>query len=259
MGLIKMDLCLNTELAQSYKSPSQIARVRTEDWVLHHAFCPHCGQNSLSTFENNRPVADFYCLSCKEEFELKSKKGAMGGTITDGAYETMIARIQADNNPHFFFLTYTNDWRVNNFLIIPKYFFTSDIIVKRKPLPITAKRAGWVGCNINMRQIPSSGKIFLVKEGENIAAKQVKDQFNKILFLKEKNQKTRGWLLDIINCIERIEKPNFTLQDMYNFEAELKGKYPQNHFIKDKIRQQLQILRDQGFIEFLERGKYRKS
>lgn len=252
-----MDLSLNTKLAKNYKSPSQIARVLTEAWTSQNAFCPNCGEG-LSDFENNRPVADFYCPHCQEEFELKSKKGAIGKKIVDGAYDTMISRIQDDNNPHFFFLTYTKEWKVNNFLIIPRYFFTSHIIIKRKPLPITAKRAGWVGCNIDMAQIPSLGKIFFVKNEQLIPPWQIKDDFNKILFLKQKNHESKGWLLDIMNCIERMKKQSFTLEDIYKFEAELKQKHPHNNFIKDKIRQQLQILRDKGLIEFIERGKYRR-
>ncbi len=252
-----MDLSLNTKLAKNYKSSSQIARVLTEAWAAQNAFCPKCGQY-LSEFKNNRPVADFYCQSCNEEFELKSKKGNMGKSIADGAYESMISRIEADNNPHFFFLTYTNEWKVNNFMVIPKYFFTTDIIIKRKPLPPSAKRAGWIGCNINISQLPSYGKIFFVKRGALIPHDQVKSSFNKILFLKNTSQKSKGWLFDIMNCIEHINKDNFTLDDIYAFEAKLKQKHPNNNFIKDKIRQQLQILRDKGFIEFIERGKYRK-
>jgi type II restriction enzyme len=38
----------------------------------------------------------------------------------------------------------------------------------------------------------------------------------------------------------------------------LSGKHPDNRNIKDKIRQQLQYLRDLGLIEFKERGVYRK-
>jgi type II restriction enzyme len=47
-----------------------------------------------------------------------------------------------------------------------------------------------------------------------------------------------------MKCIERLEKKEFLLQDIYNFENELRNKYPNNNFIKDKIRQQLQKLRD---------------
>ncbi|MGN1347846.1 MAG: hypothetical protein ACI4VI_02775 [Acutalibacteraceae bacterium] len=45
---------------------------------------------------------------------------------------------------------------------------------------------------------------------------------------------------------------------MYSFESELKIKHPKNNNIKPKIRQQLQFLRDRGFIEFLGNGKYEK-
>lgn len=102
-----MNLALNTELAHGYKSKSQIARLLTEDWVLNNSYCPNCGSLPLSEFENNRPVTDFYCENCEEEFELKSKSGKLSSTITDGAYSTMIERINSENNPNFFFLTYT--------------------------------------------------------------------------------------------------------------------------------------------------------
>jgi len=46
---------------------------------------------------------------------------------------------------------------------------------------------------------------------------------------------------------------------MYSFEKMLAGKHPDNHHIKDKIRQQLQMLRDNGIIEFIGRGRYRKN
>jgi type II restriction enzyme len=47
-----------------------------------------------------------------------------------------------------------------------------------------------------------------------------------------------------MKCIEMLNKKDFTLQEMYNFENILKQKYPNNNFIKDKIRQQLQFLRN---------------
>ena len=45
---------------------------------------------------------------------------------------------------------------------------------------------------------------------------------------------------------------------MYEFETQLSIQFPENNHIKDKIRQQLQILRDQNMIEFVGRGIYRK-
>jgi type II restriction enzyme len=90
-----MNLYFNTTLAAGYKNNSQIARKLTENWVLRNSYCPSCGNVSLREFENNRPVADFYCNICSEEFELKSKYGKITPKIADGAYSSMIARIKS--------------------------------------------------------------------------------------------------------------------------------------------------------------------
>lgn len=45
-------------------------------------------------------------------------------------------------------------------------------------------------------------------------------------------------------CVDKLKKEEFTLQDMYGFESELSRKHPGNNFVKNKIRQQLQELRD---------------
>ena len=68
-----MKLSFDIKLAQKYKNPSQQIRVMTEHWMGSQMYCPACG-DSIKSYENNRPVADFYCPGCKEEFELKSKK-----------------------------------------------------------------------------------------------------------------------------------------------------------------------------------------
>lgn len=253
-----MNLNFNTKLANGYSSNSQIARILTENWVKENSYCPCCGNLPLNEFENNRPVADFYCNSCSEEFELKSKNGNLTNTITDGAYSTMIERINSNQNPNFIFLTYTKQWTVNNFLIIPKQFFTTDIIIKRKPLAQTARRAGWIGCNIDISNVADAGKVFLVKNSELIDRTIVENSFKKTLFIRSQSFDSKGWILGIMLCVDSIPKNVFTLEDVYKFENKLKLKYPNNNFIKDKIRQQLQVLRDKGIIEFISRGNYKK-
>ncbi|MEG1603603.1 MAG: hypothetical protein RR340_08305, partial [Cloacibacillus sp.] len=51
----------------------------------------------------------------------------------------------------------------------------------------------------------------------------------------------------------------FTLAQIYDFEEKLSAIHPENNNIRAKIRQQLQILRDRGLIEFAGRGRYRKA
>ncbi len=65
--------------------------------------------------------------------------------------------------------------------------------------------------------------------------------------------------MDVLNCVNKIEGRDFNLEQMCKFEDALAKKYPNNNHIKDKIRQQLQILRDKGIIEFRGRGSYRKT
>ena len=184
--------------------------------------------------------------------------GKLTKTIPDGAYSTMIERINSLQNPNFFFLTYSKNWAVNNFLIIPKQFFTSEIIVQRKPLGDNARRKGWIGCNIDISNIAEAGKVFLVKDSQIINRSIVETTFKKTLFIREKSLDARGWILDLMSCIDMIKKNTFALEDVYKFEEHLKQKYPSNNFIKDKIRQQLQYLRDKGIIEFVGRGIYKK-
>ncbi|MFH1894677.1 MAG: hypothetical protein ABH813_02150, partial [Patescibacteria group bacterium] len=56
---------------------------------------------------------------------------------------------------------------------------------------------------------------------------------------------------------DKLGKKEFTLNDMYLFEKALNKLHPENKHIKDKIRQQLQILRDKGYLDFVSRGFYR--
>lgn len=255
-----MDLNFDKNIASNYHSNSQIARVLTEDWVCNNMFCPRCGNLRIEHFENNRPVADFYCPSCRNEYELKSKNGQLGNTINDGAYETMISRITGNQNPDFFFLSYSKQQlKVQNFVFVPKHFFVPDIIEKRNPLSSTAHRAGWVGCNINLSKIPEQGRIAIVTNGVAEDTESVIRKVATSCRLEIEDIDRRGWMMDILNCINRLPCIAFTLKDVYEFEHELALKHPRNNNIKPKIRQQLQVLRDKDVIEFLGNGKYRKT
>ncbi|MFI3262311.1 MAG: DpnI domain-containing protein [Rikenellaceae bacterium] len=255
-----MDLKLDVTIATKYTSNAQKMRVITENWVVKNLFCPICGTPVLSVYENNKPVADFFCEDCNSDFELKSKEnsnGNLGKKIVDGAYDTMISRITSLENPNFLFMTHNNN-EVNNCVLIPNYFFVPEIIEKRKPLSDNARRAGWVGCNIDISKIPESGKIYIVKNSQIIEKQQILANYKVIKSLKSNNLESRGWIIDTLNCIDQIPTDSFTLTQMYTFTDALQEKHPNNHFIQDKIRQQLQYLRDKGIIEFTSRGNYKK-
>jgi type II restriction enzyme len=254
-----MQTKFDVKLAQNYTSQSQRVRVLTESWVHCQVYCPNCGQVDIDQYSNNKPVADFFCTNCKEDYELKSKNGSVGAKIVDGAYRTMIERLQADNNPNFFFLNYDlHAQTVLDFLVIPKHFFIPDIIEKRKPLSAMAQRAGWVGCNILLKSIPETGKIFFIKNEKVEPKEKVLADWKKTLFLRdEKEISAKGWLLDIMRSVEKLDKREFNLDDVYAFEGVLSKLHPDNKHIKDKIRQQMQVLRDKNYLQFLGRGLYR--
>jgi hypothetical protein len=146
---------------------------------------------------------------------------------------------------------------VVNLFIIPKHFFVRDIIEERKPLAATARRAGWIGSNILLGQVPQSGKIHIVQNGIVRPKEAVLQEWQKTLFLRDQSLEARGWLLDVMKCVESLGKRDFTLNEIYAFERDLGDLYPGNQNVKPKIRQQLQYLRDRGFIDFVSRGNYR--
>lgn len=254
-----MDLRFNTSLAEGYKSGSQIARVLTEDWLARNMFCPICGETTIRKAEPNAPVKDYVCEHCKSQYELKSRKSNSDNfhaTVADGVYRTMIGRITALDNPSFFFMHYDH-YEVNNLVIVPKCFFTPSVIEKREALADNCRRAGWEGCNILMRQIPTIAKIPIIINGEVRTITEVVTQYKRVFNLQTKSVESRGWLMDTLHIVEQLDKI-FTLKQMYSFIDELQLKHPENNHIPDKIRQQLQFLRDKGIIEFKGNGVYRK-
>lgn len=143
-----------------FDSGSQNARVWTEGWVARQLYFLNCGAPHVTKLPNNSPVADFSCAACAEEYELKSQARSIGAKIVVGAHRTMLERLAANNNPNLILLSYHRDERrVVNLSVVPKQFFTPAIIEECKPLAPTAKRAGWIGCNIRLSEIPDAGKI----------------------------------------------------------------------------------------------------
>jgi len=178
--------------------------------------------------------------------------------VVDGAFKTMSARVAARNNPNLILLNYDlASFGVTDVCVVPRHFFTQGLIQERKPLAPTARRAGWVGCNILLGRVPEAGKIRIVRDRRAVPKAQVLDQWRATLFLRDQGATARGWLMDVMGAVEAVGRPEFTLDDVYAHEARLQALYPGNNNVRPKIRQQLQVLRDTGFLLFLGRGRYR--
>jgi type II restriction enzyme len=254
-----VNLFFNTSIAKEYKSNSQIARVLTEDWVSKNSYCPSCGNFSLNVYKRNNPAADFFCQQCSADYELKSFKTLPKFRIVDGAYNSMVNKIKLNKNPNFLFLHYDTSYSVINYFSIPRYFFTLEIIEKRNPLSPNARRANWIGCNIRYGNLPKAGVIYLVKERNIISPEIVFKQWQKTSFLNNQKLLNRGWTIELLGLIENISSDIFSIQEVYKFEHVLRQKFPHNKFVKEKIRQQLQVLRDRGVIKFRGKGIYQKG
>ena len=220
-------------------------------------YCPACGYDSLQKFPNNSRLADFFCSNCGEVYELKSKGSSIGKSILDGAYYAALERITSSTNPNLFVLRYEQNF-VEDLILIPKHFFTPDILKMRRALSPNARRAGYIGSVIMYSDIPEQGKIAVISSHTELDRNTVLRKYAVSSRLRVENMNLRGWLMDIMRCADKTANEIFSLSDIYAFADELRLKHPDNHNITAKIRQQLQFLRDKGFIEFLGGGKYRK-
>jgi len=243
--------------AGGYKSPSQITRVLTEDWVARSLFCTACAHNKLELTPTNTKVIDFTCPNCEETYQLKSQRVRIGNKVLDAAYEPMIHSIRMGKVPNMLFLHYDPEaYCVENLIVVPRYFISPSCIEKRKPLSKIARRAGWVGCYIVLKQLPIDGRIGIVKNKVPLSSKEVRRQYGRFKFLAEKKSDHRGWTTDILKIIRDFGRKNFRLKDIYSFEPDLQKLHPANKNIQPKIRQQLQLLRDRRIIEFKGNGLY---
>ena len=164
-----------------------------------------------------------------------------------------------DRTPNLFVLHYDLDlWVVRTVLLVPHFAFTLSTLEKRPPLAPTARRAGWVGCNILLDRIPAYARILMIDDGKAQSAKDVRRAYQRLRPLEALQVEKRGWTLDILQVVQSLGKIEFTLADVYGHAGSLARLHPKNLHVRDKIRQQLQILRDLGFIEFLGRGNFRK-
>lgn len=246
----------NRKLGSSYKSRTQQIRVMSESWIMENAYCVACG-SLLLQYPNNKPFADLFCPKCGEEYEIKCSKNSILKRIVDGAYATMIEKILKGLSPNMFHIQYApNTYDVLTLTLIPRQFIVPDIIIKRPPLSDKARRRGWIGCIIASERIPSSGKIAILVNGVETTQSEVLKMYQRVKFIQSDKLAYRGWTMDVMRCIEKLNKPIFLLSEMYQFIGELSRLHPANKNIEAKIRQQLQILRNAGYLNFLGRGRY---
>ena len=253
-----MDLHLPTEGLDRYKSASQRARVGTESWGAANFFCPACESPRLRSAPQGTAAIDYVCPSCGSPFQLKSQAKQIGARIVDAAYSEMKHAILEDRTPNLFVLHYDLEtWTVRTVLLVPHFAFALSAVERRKPLAPSARRAGWVGCNILLAKIPVHARISVVNEGTPQTPCEVRNSYNRLRPLEKLQVEKRGWTLDVLQVVQSLGKTDFSLADVYAHTNALARLHSKNAHVRDKIRQQLQVLRDLGLLDFLGSGSYR--
>jgi type II restriction enzyme len=255
------DIIINNRMDETpgvgYKSACQRARKVTECWAGTNLYCMACYSDRIEHQPCNTEAIDFTCPNCSAPYQLKASRMWNERRVPDAGYDAMVRTIQKDRVPNLLIMQYTDDWYVRNLLLIPSFFFSLAAIQKRKPLSPNARRAGWVGCNILLSEIADEGKISVISKGTTFSPAIVREKYNKIRPLSKIRASMRGWTLDVFRMIHQIGQKQFSLQDIYRYESDLSSLYPDNRNVRPKIRQQLQVLRDYGFLKFEGRGLYR--
>ncbi|MGE5112403.1 MAG: DpnI domain-containing protein [Acidobacteriaceae bacterium] len=241
-----------------FKSASQRARVLTEYWARDNLYCAACTSSHLLPCPPNTQAVDFTCPECDACYQLKSQSCNFGMRIVDAGYAAMCRAILSDRVPNLVLLHYEKQsWTVQNSLLVPSFAFSLSAIEQRKPLAPTARRAGWVGCNILLGKVPPDLRIPLVERSVSSSASEVRDRYQMMSNLKNIGVSARGWLLDVLGIVRSLDQTEFRLADVYAHENTLHDAHPRNLNIRPKIRQQLQKLRDLGIVQFLGDGRYR--
>lgn len=258
-----MDLQMDAAEAKSYKNLSQAARRITEKWATDNLYCVACPCDRLEPAKPNTPVLDYTCPDCGTTYQLKSKNGRHGRVVPNSAYEPKMAAIEAGLAPNYAFLHYSRiTWIVIDLFIIPGYFMSPSVIQRRNPLGPNARRAGWVGSNILLGQLPSDARVTVVENETVRTVSDVRADWQRYAFLKADGRGGGGWGADTLSCVRKLQKETgtseFTLQTFYAyFEEQLGQWHPDNQHVEAKIRQQLQVLRDGGVLRFIGHDRYR--
>lgn len=252
-----MDLEFSSIPEGKYTSKSQIARVATQAWVRRELPCLRCSTRPLTATAENTRSRDFVCGRCDEPYELKSKSGRFSRWIPDGEYNTLLETIRSGRTPNLLLLEYDSvNLCVQRLQAIHRSLLSPLAVVPREPLSGKAQRAGWRGCNLDLAIVPEAGRVPIVWDGTVLPWQSVVGAWSRFDFMIRIRPESKGWLRDVLACVQKLPARVFTLDDLYGFESTLAELHPSNQNVRPKIRQQLQVLVAQGIIRRERPGIY---
>ena len=253
-----MDLEFSALPEGKYTSRSQIARVATQTWVRRELPCLKCSSQPLSPTAENTKSRDFVCDRCAEPYELKSTADRFARWVANGEYHTLLATIQSGRTPNLLLMEYdAQSLSVRSLQAVHRTLLSPLAVVPRRPLSTSAQRAGWQGCNLDLNSIPEAGRVPIVWDRTVLPWQSVIGAWSRFDFMIQIRPESKGWLRDVLACVQRLPGSVFSLDEVYVFEPTLAELHPSNQNVRPKIRQQLQLLCRRGLIERLQPGLYK--
>jgi type II restriction enzyme len=98
----------------------------------------------------------------------------------------------------------------------------------------------------------------MVASKRPVEVREVRGRWHTAQRITSSSSSARGWLADVLAVVDRLDT-EFTLEEVYAHSTALPRLHPKNRHVRPKIRQQLQVARDLGVIEFQGNGRYRKT
>jgi type II restriction enzyme len=253
-----MNLAMPGHLAERFTSEAQRTREISETWGEENLFCAACPSPRLQRLPGSTKGKDFVCPKCEVYYQLKAHRSTLGNRVADGQYDAMMSLLSSNARPHFLLMQYQRaDWSVLNLVLVPSFLLPPSSIHRRKPTWPKGRNKPWVGCDVMLDRVPPQGRISLIANRQIFSPKAVRSDLQQLSVLQKGKFESRGWKLEILRVVTSLGKAEFTNHDVYAHESELAAIFPHNSNIQEKIRQQLQYLRNSGFLEHVSSGHWK--
>jgi len=148
--------------SNKWKNESRIVGEACEYYIKNNVKCVRCNNNNFEQCKINEISKDLIGISCNQQYQIKAKSATQRQVnnikytntfkTIGGEYSTTLHNIN-ENIDYLIILYEKQSYKIINILYIKNENINSNCIMPRKPLSLTAKRAGWQGCSILFNNI----------------------------------------------------------------------------------------------------------
>lgn len=150
---------------KDWKNKSRIIGEACEKYVQDNIKCFRCflnnnNKNNFNKCKVNEKSKDFICVNCNQKYQVKAKgitnkslnKIIINKTckILGGEYKTTLNSL--NQNIDYLIVLYDKTlYSIKKYLYVKYEQIDSNCILARKPLSVTARRSGWTGCYVLLK------------------------------------------------------------------------------------------------------------